>query len=442
MDADILALVRRENPWLERQEAWKPSVRAHLPATYVPRSAPRLADLLGSKAGASIAVLIIGPRQAGKSTWVWKQLEALPARVLFLDCEVRRFRAWCTDPGAFLADLAGLVTRPAAIFLEEAQHLDDAALFVKGLVDRRVPCPVLVTGSSSFHLQSRSRESLAGRARRIRIFPFSLEEVCGGLGKLAPLLRRSATRERLERHAARGGYPAAWQSTEPAGELAALVDAFVLRDASDLFRIERPDAFRTLLGLAARQVGSPVRLSEWASFTSLSVSTVSAYLGILEESHILARTPVFHGGRRAELTSSPKLYFVDCGLRNLLVDDLRPLGERADAGPLLENWVLGELHKGLPDDCQVSWWRTKSGAEVDFVVQRGEELVAIEVKAERTPRLGLSRGARSFLEAYAPKRLLVANLGLEQATEIAGCAVEWLHAADVLERVRSALALG
>ena len=111
-------------------------------------------------------VFLSGPRQAGKSTLVWSYLRTL-TRPLFLNLEEPSFRMWCRSAAGFLADLSELGSPPDAIFLEEAQHLDEAGLFVKGLVDARLGSPIVVTGSSSFHLMARTRESLAGRARRV-----------------------------------------------------------------------------------------------------------------------------------------------------------------------------------------------------------------------------------------------------------------------------------
>ena len=439
MDQNLLALLRRENPWLERAEIWPAAVASRLPGAYIPRAKPTLASFESEKGLRRKATLVVGPRQAGKSTWIWKQIEGLSPRVLFVNCELRRFREWCSDPGAFLSDLPGIVRDPALIFLEEAQHLDEAALIVKGLVDRGLPCPLVVTGSSGFHLRSRTRESLAGRARRVRLLPLSLEEVCHDLPTEAPLLDSQLRRERFERHAVVGGYPAAWQAARPDGELSALVEAFVLRDASDLYRIERPDAFRTLLMLVARQVGSPVNLSEWASITGISVPTVSAYLEIMEESHLVVRVPVHVGGKRAELTSRPKIYFVDCGLRNCLAGGFAPLAERMDVGAVVENWVFSELYKSLPLAATVAWWRTKSGAEVDFVVREGDSLIGIEVKAASEGRPSLSRGARSFLEAYRPSHFFVATRGIEHEARIGACRIQWVHAMELQAHLRELL---
>lgn len=439
IDPALLQLLRRENPWLDNPKAGQVELAARVPKDFLPRLQPDVAALDREGFPSDKATLVIGPRQAGKSTWVWHGLRDHMPRVLYLDCDLHRVREWCRDPSGFIADLRQIMPDVSAVFLDEAQHLDEAGLFLKGLIDRRIGCPVVVTGSSSYHLASRTRESLAGRARRARLFTLSLAEVSADAQALGAAIRQMRIREHFERHIVAGGYPAAWRSADPEPELASLVEAFVLRDASDLYRIERPDAFRSLLRLAARQTGSVVNLSEWASLLGISVPTVSSYLGLMEESHLLVRLPPFEGGKRAELTRSPKIYFLDCGLRNHLVGDLSPFGSRADRGPLLECWLLGELVRGLPHATSVAWWRTRSGAEVDFVLSDGAHRVGVEVKASALARPELTRSAHSFLEAYKPDLFLVANLGLATEAEVDGCPVEWLHVTSVVERLRTLL---
>ena len=119
----------------------------------------------------------------------------------------------------------------------------------------------------------------------------------------------------------------------------------------------------------------------------------------------------FHGGKRAELTRRPKVFFLDNGLRNAVAGGFAPLDERTDVGKLLENWVFGELHKRFPAPSDIRFWRTTNGAEVDFVLEpRPGRLVAIEVKA------------------YAPDRTLVVHRGEPGEAEIEGCDVRWLPA--------------
>lgn len=424
MEPDLRAILLHDNPWLldrGRLEAW---LRGRLPPDYVPRlaamgAAPRWRE-------ADRAHLVIGPRQAGKSTALWTHLAEVGEPVLFVDCEQEPVQRWCRSAPLVVADLERLVERPVALFFDEVQHLQEAGLFLKGLVDRRVGVPLLVTGSSSYHLGARTRESLAGRATRTRLLPFSLAEVSRDLAGLPEVPRSARTAERFDRHLAFGGYPEVWLSRTPEALLGDLVEAIILRDASDLFKIARPDAFRRLLRLAAGQVGSLINLSEWSSVLGVSRDTVGSYLEILESSHVTAALPPFVGGRRAELTSRPKIFLVDNGIRNQLVHDFRPLAERLDAGALLENWVFGELWKALPDGATLHFWRSTSGAEVDFVLSRGDRTVGVEVKAGRSGRPVLSRALHGFIEAYRPAAALMVNLTLEHRERVGETEIRWI----------------
>jgi len=323
-----------------------------------------------------------------------------------------------------MRDFESLPGPPEALFLDEAQHLDNAGLFVKGVVDAPRPLNVYVTGSSAFHLRDKTRESLAGRAVRVLLLPLSMSELLAHVGGAWTAASASTI---LERQLLFGAYPEVYLKGDEIMRLLDLVEAFVMRDASDLYRIQRPAAFRTLIKLAALQIGGLVNLSEWAALTGLSVNTVSAYISVMEESWVARRLYLFHGGKRAEFTKTPKIYFLDNGLRNRLLNNFSPLPDRTDRGALFENWVFGELMKNLvyPDDLR--YWRTRGGAEVDFVLhQPGTPPVAIEAKLN--PRLGrLSRGARSFLDSYRPEVFVTVSPDLEGDKEILGIRCLWVR---------------
>ena len=388
------------------------------------------------------AHLLVGPRQAGKSTLIWRELGAVArrrqGRILFLNIEEHALRAWCHSPAGFLADLHELELVPDFLFLDEVQWLDNAALFIKGLIDLQPPFPVLVTGSSSFHLHDRMRESLAGRATHHQLLPLSLAEVCPAhAGAVGDLSRRDA----LRRHLVVGGYPRAWLADNPASVLGELVQAFVLRDASDLFAVERLDAFQQLLQLCARQVGNLVNIAEFASLTGIAAGTVARYLTLMEEALLLRLVPAFSGGRRREVTSARKVFFVDNGLR---LSMLGKVGEQAafaaDRGALYENWVFSELIKYLPWLQAVRYWRSLSGAEVDFVIDGPAGLLGIEVKAAALRRPRLSRSSRSFIASYHPGSFWVLNSELHQQQELDGTMVYWACFHDLPELVARWLA--
>ncbi len=430
MTPETRRILELSNPWLLAPECFEERARARLPTRFIHRlGAEEIAHAMKDDRKAH---LVTGPRQAGKSTLVWSLLRAARRPPLFLNCEEPTIRAWCRSPTRFASEVQDWLAPGGVIFLEEAQHLEEPGLFLKGLVDARVGRSAIVTGSASFHLMARTRESLAGRATRHHVWPLRLAEVRDdSLG--LPAARYADARCALDRMLVVGGYPEVWTSDEPRAVLDELVGAFVLRDASDRFAITRPDAFRTLLRLIAGQVGDLVNRAELAQVLGIAASTVDDYLGILEETHLLRRIRPFIGGKRAELTKTPKPYFIDNGLRNALAGSFAPLEERADQGKLLESWVFSELHKAFPDPGGVRFWRTRSGAEVDFIVEPSPgQIVPVEVKASRG-RLPISRSARSFIQAYTPERFLFVYRGEARHETLGSTRIEWLPAEDLPE---------
>lgn len=395
-----------------------------LPTPFIQRATAR--PLAAVMANTRRAHLVIGPRQVGKSTLVLATVASEARHLLYLNCEEPLIREWCRSPGSFSGDLDAWLPRGGVLYLEEAQWLEEAGLFLKGLVDARLDRCIVATGSASFHLLARTRESLAGRATRHEVWPLSLREVAPALDGPAAAYRRSA-RAAFERQLIHGGYPEAWTSDDPEPLLHELVTAFVLRDASDRFRIARPDAFRGVLRLAAGQIGDVVNYSEWARVLGIATSTVTDYAALLEETHILRFVRPFAGGKRAELTQAPKVYYLDTGLRNAVGGGFGPLTGRVDLGHLVECWVFGELHKRCPKPGQVRFWRTRGGAEVDFVLE--PELgryVGVEVKAGASARL--TRSTRSFMEAYRPSHVLLVHRGEERQEVVDGTLVMWVPA--------------
>jgi|CXWL01.1.fsa_nt_gi predicted AAA+ superfamily ATPase len=430
MTPELRALLEQTNPWLGDPSAAQLAARRRLPESLLARTAaPELATALKDHRRAH---LLIGPRQAGKSTLVWSLLADQPQPLLFLNCEEPLIRQWCTSPALFARDLEEWLPADGVLFLEEAQWLDEAGLFLKGLVDARTGRRIVVTGSASYHLMARTRESLAGRATRHSLWPLSLREVVPELPQASPAAFRRSRREVMERQLVLGGYPEAWTSRQPEMVLQELLTAFVLRDASDRFRIERPDAFRLLLRLLAGQVGDVASFSEWSRILGIAASTVSEYVALLEETHLVRLVRPFVGGKRAELTQAPRLYLLDNGLRNLLAGGLAPIEERPDLGKLFENWVATELLKRYPAPGAVRYWRTSGGAEMDFVLEPTPGvLVGIEVKARTGKSLRMTRSMHSFIEAYQPHSLLLVHRGEPErqkvgATEVVAVPAELL----------------
>ena len=426
MDTLVLTRIRQSNPWLFGMEKVGARGVSSVPEGWIGRDQVSVEELLRP----SLAHIVVGPRQAGKSSLIWSLLRDLKAP-LYLNAEEPLFREWSTSPVAFLDDIGSLVQRLDALFIEEAQWLPTAGLFLKGLVDQRPGFPILVTGSSSFHLGDRIRESLAGRATRHTLFPLSLSEASPLDSRIAPAVNEVRRRDALGRMLRIGGYPEVWKGARPEATLGHLLQALILRDATDLLSVERPDAFVRILRLAAGQVGNIVNSSEYSSLCGISATTVQKYFSIMQDMHVLYMVPPFSGGRRREVTSASKAFFVDNGLRNALLNRLtiEPL-ESPDYGAVVENWVFSELLKSFPWPSPVRYWRSLSGAEVDFVVELPNTLIGIEVKASAMARKALSRSSRSFIEAYSPAEFWVLNDSLRAEETMNSTTLRWvpLHA--------------
>ena len=237
-----------------------------------------------------------------------------------------------------------------------------------------------------------------------------------------------------------GGYPSVVLADRPAAELAQLVEAFVVRDASDRFRIRNVAAFRKVLELAASQIGNLTNFSEWAALAGVSNDTVAEHCRLLEETHVLRLVRPFVGGKRAEITAAPKIYFLDNGIRNQLFGGFGGLAERADRGALVENLVFSELAKLTnPLLHTLRYWRSKASAEVDFVLEHRGRILAFEVKAGDA-RGRVSRSARSFIDAYAPQRLVVVSPVVYPEQTIATTTVQFLRAWELHAVVRAFVA--
>ena len=435
MDERILRIVLASNPWMESGIRPSEAASRFLPDRYIHR---HLWNRVQTRwAEPDKAHLLVGPRQAGKTTLFWKHVIDRDCRVLCLNMEDARIRNWCSSPYVFLEDVRSEFPSAQALFLDEVQHLEEAALFVKGIVDQKPGFPVLVTGSSSYHLKSRTRESLAGRATRATLLPFSFSEVVEAFVPAGSDARSIKERALFGRHVRFGGYPRAWAVETPEEILFDLAEAFLLRDASDFSAVRRPDAFQRLVGLLARQSGSLVNLSEWAAICGISRNTVQEYCQLLEDAHLVRLLPVFAGGRRAELTATPKAFFLDTGIRNAVLCDFNAAENRGDCGALLENWVFSELTKTFLRPDLLHYWRTRSGAEVDFVVSTGGGLVGFEVKATAMRQPRISRGSRSFIQAYQPSQFFIVNQTLYHVSEVEKTPVRWVRFEELARECRA-----
>lgn len=372
------------------------------------------------------AVIVTGARQTGKSTLV-QALVSGERRFLTLD-------------DLDVADLAhrdpeALVGGSVPVTLDEVQREPEVLIGVKRAIDhRRRPGQFLLTGSANLLLMRRVSESLAGRASYLALWPMTRREQAGlgrcGLweellqadehGWIRVLQKAQSEPEDWKSLARRGGFPVPAVHMKSASDRAVWFEGYVRtyleRDLQQLSSISALPDLRRLMRAAAIRVGQMLNQTELARDVALPQPTAHRYLNLLELSYLLIRIPAYAVNRTKRLMKTPKLYWGDTGLA------LHLAGNGEPAGAHLENVVLLDLvawRDGQTDRREILYWRTTVGEEVDFVIEAGEKLLPVEVKATARPRLGDAAGLRAFRREYptAARRGLLLHTGTQ---------LEWL----------------
>lgn len=377
------------------------------------------------------AVVVTGARQTGKSTLAQ---ELAPGRRRFLSLDdLDLVEAARHDPEALLGG-----NQP--ITLDEVQREPDLLHAVKHAIDRRrQPGKFLITGSANLLLMRQVSESLAGRASYLTLWPMTRREQRGlGRGGIWEALLGAPDEEWLDLIAAHPSEPVDWRALARRGgfPLPALhlesdqdraiwfegyVRTYLERDLQQISSISALPDFRRLMRASCLRMGQLVNQTELGRDVALPQPTVHRYLNLLETSYLLVRLPAYAVNRTKRLIKSPKLYWGDTGVALHLTQEAEP------GGAHLENLVLNDLltwRDARLDRAEVFYWRTSTGEEVDFVVETGDRLLPIEVKATERPRLRDIAHLRAFRAEYGDK----ARAGLLLHT---GATLEWL-APDVL----------
>lgn len=393
---------------------------------------PRLvSSALGERLRAMPALVVTGPRQAGKSTLV---LHLAPGK--------RRYRTLddLDVLDAAQRDPEALLGGTEALTLDEVQRAPMLLHAVKRAIDqRRVAGRFLLTGSANLLMMRQVSESLAGRASYLTLWPMTRREQRGdgraGLWEellatpeakwLDLLASQPDTAEDWRALALRGGYPTPALELTRAADRAVWFDGYVRtyleRDLQDLAAINSLPDFRRLMRAACLRIGRLTNQAELGRDVALPQPTVHRWLNLLETSYLLVRLPAYAVTRTKRLIKTPKVYWGDLGVALHLAGTTQPDGAH------LENLVLHDLlawRDARLARAELGYWRTATGEEVDFVIESDDRLLPVEVKAAARPRLGDAAHLRSFRAEYGKK----ARAGLLLHT---GSTLEWL-APDVL----------
>jgi predicted AAA+ superfamily ATPase len=343
--------------------------------------------------------VITGARQTGKSTLL-KQLEDhckqnyIP--VVLLNLENRSILSDLSQSPVNVLKYLPEADKRVIILIDEVQYLKDASNFLKFLYDEHADrIKIVATGSSAFYIDDHFRDSLAGRKRLFVLLTCSFDEYLEITEKthlkheLNEINRNREYKSTLldylriewEKYILFGGYPAI--ITEPDEEekinkLKEIRDSFIKRDILES-GVQNEIAFYNLFRILADQTGNLVNVNELSSLLRIKNETVASYLHIMQKCYHIALIRPFFRNLRKELIRMPKVFLLDSGLRNCLLNNFQPFSSRMDTGQVYENAVFRILAEKYGLDT-VKFWRTSAGNEVDFVFADVANPYAIEVK--------------------------------------------------------------
>ena len=376
-------------------------------------------------------IAVTGARQCGKTTLILNLLKHLEGKkriksVSFDDVKV--LSLFENDMDSF-CEL--YVQEYDLLFIDEVQYAKEGGKKLKYLFDR-FPIKIIISGSSSSELSVQSLKYLVGRIFIFTLYPFSFKEfLLARNPRLVPLYEKAGygkeITEELNGHVSEfilfGGYPRvvlAKSREEKITVLKNIFNTYLLREIKEVLGLREDFRLLKLIKSLSLQIGNLVNYNELSALSEFSYSEVKRYLHILEKTSICSLLSPFQSNKRTELIKNPKVYFYDLGFRNMVMDNFSV--ERMDLGAMHENLIFSELVK-----CQFApkYWRTKSKAEVDFVLEKEGEVIPIEVKINLSG-MNLTRSFQSFLERYHPVIGLITSSSFEDQRTIAGSHIHFL----------------
>jgi uncharacterized protein len=377
------------------------------PSKVLPRAA---AAAIERAARIAPVVVLLGARQTGKTTLL-RAMPLLEGRpYLTLDDFDLRTQA-ASEPEA-------VVARSFRLVLDEVQRARDLLIAVKRAVDAdpaRTPGRFVLTGSANLLMLERIGETLAGRAVYVTLWPFTRRERLGlgCVGAWSELLATpfSGWREVLDAQgvpaeewraaAALGGLPVPAYRLTSAEDRAlwfsGYVQTYLERDLQSLRAVENLADFRRLMRAACLRIGNLVNQTELGRDVGIAQPQVHRFLNLMEASYQAVRLPPYAVNRTRRLIKSPKLYWSDTGLALFLAGESEPRGTHLENLVLTDLLAWRDLQAPRPE---ILYWRTATGIEVDFVIERPDRLLPVEVKAATRVTPADAKGLKAFLDEY------------------------------------------
>ena len=332
------------------------------------------------------SVLLLGPRQTGKTSYINNELgTAVKAKWDLLNSRTRM--QFERDPQLLYDQISALDINPESdiVVIDEIQKVPALLDVVHEIIeDKRIR--FLITGSSARKLRKEGVNLLGGRASRATLLPFVYDEL------------QTLGEKSLEEIFLRGMLPPAWNDDDPEAFLDDYISTYLQDEIAAEGVTRNLPGFGNFLQMAALQSGEQLNYSNIANDIGISRQSVANWYQVLEDTLIGFQLPPWNKSKKRKSVSITKFYLFDVGITRKLSDINVPSDTQSDYGRLLENYIALELkawhdYNRLRDS--LCYWRTENGTEVDFVI--GDE-IAIEVKATRNPTSHNLSGLRKIGE--------------------------------------------
>lgn len=387
---------------------------------------------------------IVGPRQAGKTTML-KQIQKSLNNAIFLTFEdFEEMELFDHDIKSF----AKKYSEYKYIFIDEFQYSKKGGKNLKFLYDLYPEMKIIISGSSAIDLTIRAIKFLVGRVFVFNLYQLDFEEFLAfkdtnlaniylefkkdfnplsgktNIHTISKIVNSQFMRL-FEEFIIWGAYPRVVLADSDKDKqlvLKNIYNTYFLRDVKDILGLVDDFKLSKLIKALAIQTGQLIEYNELRVLSDYDYISLKKYLNILEKTFICKMIKPFFKNKRTEIVKNPKMYFFDTGLRNYIMNDFNSLDSRVDTGFLYENFIFNQLDK---QEIAVNFWRTKSKAEVDFVVSVNNTVIPIESKS-KVHTMTLSRSFCSFLEQYKPELGLVLNTGIMDTKKFVDTSVYFL----------------
>ncbi len=386
-------------------------------------------------------IAIIGPRQSGKTTfleilkaYLTKELKIKGDLIQSITFEDRRLLVqFEQDPIAFIHSYIPQKSfHTFYLMIDEFQYAISGGQKLKLIYDTVKNVKIFITGSSSLDIKAQVGKFMVGRILTFHLYPFNFGEflrvhnqrlarvygqnndhVIKWLFKGTPFRTKREIDifseeivKLYEQFCIWGGYPAVALSKDKDERKKILSDIYnnyILKDIKTLLELATENNLYLLSQYLATQIGNIAIYQNLGQAAGLDHRNLKKHLNILKETFICQEVKPFFKNRQKELSKNPKIFFNDMGFRNNLIENMNSLDKRTDAGAIIENAVFIRLNELCGRIEKINFWRTKAGAEVDFILQVKGNIIPIEVKYSNFAVEKISKSLGSFIGSFKPE---------------------------------------